>query len=266
LIHSHPAPIDDVLQGPHPGAFGHERAARRDGVALPSADQREVLPLRTPSSHRPATGASAQVRGKWWPGPHREYAGFLPWVFDQRRTVAGGEYVGVIHGLQRWTDGKETPGIVSQSRAGKPGWRGRVRRNQHGVRPERRTALERNRTSHDFADAPVLVKFYLAFSEDAPKRRAHPRVVRAEDFPVGDQSEREFRRVPAVRCRVGQQARTKREHELDASSSTPDHRDPPRPVRRASAVQQRAEFSETPWIGLTAMACASAPGSTRVPA
>src|ERR1022692_1393570 len=84
----HPAPVDPVLQRPHPGAFRLEPSARGDGVTFAGRDESEVAPLRAPGFSGLAARAPAQILGERRTGAHGKDARLFARRLDKRGAVA----------------------------------------------------------------------------------------------------------------------------------------------------------------------------------
>ena len=137
---AHEAPIDPVLDAPHPATFDRPIRARRHGVLVTGTDQTEKVCLRCKRPGFLAEHRAAQVVRERRTLAHRKHAGLGARPVDDRRDVTGGEDLRMRHGLKRIVHADESVFIGRQTGFADPSGRGGVGHPHHGVRFEHASA------------------------------------------------------------------------------------------------------------------------------
>ena len=249
LVLPHPAPVDPVLDPPHPAPFERETAPGRDRVPVPARDEGEGEGLR-PIGSEGAPGRKAQeVLGKHRTLADRVDAGLRQRAGIERGDVAGREHGRIARRLQGLPDADEPRVVEVEPTLAEPVGGARVGDRDREVAVDRgRLSARRHRVDsvRAYRDHPVTGEEpHPALAEEAGHPAPDGRGVRLDDLAcLREEGDLDPVRHPGP-LEEGAKAVPEGERQLRSPGAAPDHRDSePSAALKAVALDRRPPFAE----------------------
>ena len=235
----HPAAVDPVLQLPQPRAIRDKRSARRDGLLVPGADQRQRALLRHGAPQPAAGEGAAQIGGERRTLADGVNPRLLARMGEHRRDVAGREDPRVSGRAQPVVDRDEALRRQRQTGVGEPGRGTGLGHPQRLVEFDPPAIGAEQNTRRDTHDGAAGEHGHPVIGEDLLEQPADPGIVRRQQRLAGDQGY-----LDRVALQSGQ-AVLRRKRELDPAGAAADHGEA-QPRHLARPRQQRLPAHREP--------------------
>ena len=240
LVAVHEAPVDPVFPAPNPSTRESDPPARRHGISITGADERQPMFLRPVRQQGSSGEDAAQVLRQRTPHPHREHAGLFEPAALHAGDIARGEHQRVVDRAQAVVYLNEPVLVQDQPGVPQPCRAARVGDPDRLVDIDPIACLGPQSDGLHLRDRSPPVHLHTARGKHCLEATLHPAVVGRQDMGVGaEQMEHYVVRITPQRAQLGMQAVLHGQQQLHATSPAPDHRDGAATCVPAYPLQQR---------------------------